>query len=300
MASSTGDRRSYSRRAQYGAFAGYVIAIIGTLLSLMSVLLWAVDPVGFTNLRLAVAEATAPVARLFDVAGDGVSNGDDTVAAWWRAGSQNRALNARVTDLQRKVIRAEGLESENAELRRLLGLTRGELRPVATAQLIGSTASRTRRFALIDAGYNDGVRSGQPVRSADGLVGRTLEVGPSVSRVLLITDQKSVVPARRARDGLPLIVTGRGDALLDVRPLNAASNPLRVGDIIHTSGAGGQYQPRTPIGIVVRLTSDGGLLRLIADPGVVSGVIVEPAANADIVEPPMTPESATPGTAPAP
>lgn len=288
MASSQGERRSYARRAQYGAFAGYVVAVTGALIGLFIAIVWAVDPVGFAQLRLAVAEVTAPVARVAGGAGNGASGLGSGISAWWRAGSQNAQLRADLGQARRQVIRAAALEAENRQLRALLQISRSSPQRVAVANLLSTSASSTRRIALIDAGSGDGVAPGQGVRSADGLVGRTMEVGPSVTRVLLLADPQSIVPARRARDGLSLIVTGRGDELLDVRPLNAAANVLRVGDLVHTSGTGGLFQPNIPVGIIVRLTSDGGLARPLADVGSASGVIIERAADAGIVPPPAS------------
>jgi rod shape-determining protein MreC len=292
MASPGDDRRSYARRAQYGAFVGYVLAITAVVAGLIAALVWRFDPVGFANLRLAVAEITAPAGRVAQSTTGAASGVDDGVYAWWRAGSQNADLRRRLTAAQREIIRARGLEAENRELRALLGISRGDVRPVAVARLLSSSPTSTRRYALLDAGFSDNVRSGQPVRSADGLIGRTLEVGPTVARILLITDRQSVVPARRARDGLATLLTGRGDELLDVRPLNAAGNPLKVGDVLIASGSGGLYQPRTPIGIIVRLTTDGGLARPFAEPGRAIAVIVEPPADGDVAEPPPTVEDA--------
>lgn len=290
MASPSSGRRAYDRRAQYGAFAAYAVAISGVIAGLMSAVIWMVDPVGFSNLRMVAAEATAPVSRVINGGTGSVSSVDDVVAAWWNAGSQNRELRADLTKARRELIRARGLEAENRQLRALLNLTRGEVHPIVTARLLSSSASSTRRYALLDAGYADGVRTGQPVRAADGLIGRTLEVGPSVSRVLLITDSRNVVPARRARDGLAVLVTGRGDDLLDVRPLNAAGNPLKVGDVLLASGSGGLYQARTPVALIVNTTIDGALARPMADPWRAEAVIVEPASDADIDEPPPTDE----------
>ncbi len=296
MASSQGERRSYARRAQYGAFAGYVVAVTGAIIGLFVAIIWAVDPVGFAQLRLTVAEVTAPVARVASGAGNGASGLGDGIAAWWRAGSQNAQLRADLGKARRQVIRAAALEAENRQLRALLNISRTAPQLVAAANLLSTSASSTRRIALIDAGSSDGVAPGQGVRSADGLVGRTMEVGPSVARVLLLADPQSVVPARRARDGLSLIVTGRGDDLLDVRPLNAAGNVLRVGDLVHTSGTGGLFQPNIPVGIIVRLTSDGGLARPLAAVGSASGVIIERAADAGIVAPPVSDTTNADGT----
>lgn len=288
MAPPQAGRHNYARRAQYGAFAGYVAALTGIIAGLLMAIVWAVDPVGFGNLRLIVSEAVAPAGRAINWAGDAVGSVPENVGNWWQAGSQNSTLKAQLAGQRREIIRARALEAENLELRRLLGVVRGEIRPIATASILSSSASSTRRYAIIDAGHSDGVRTGQPVRAADGLIGRTLEVGPSVARVLLISDRRSVVPARRASDGLALIVNGRGDDLLDVRTLQNATVTLKVGDIVVASGSGGLYQPRTPIGRIVRVTRDGALAVAFASPGSASAVIVEPPSVGEVVEPPLT------------
>lgn len=295
MTSANDSHRSYARRTQYSVFAAYVTAVTGALLGLFAAILSVVDPAGFASLRIVAAEATAPVGRGINWVGDAASGAPDAVGAWWMAGSQNRTLRAELATARRQVITAGGLAAENAELRRLLGIIRAGVRPVAVSQILSTTASSTRRHAVIDAGYGDGVRVGQPVRSADGLIGRTLAVGPSVSRVLLITDRQSVLPARRASDGLALLVSGRGDELLDVRPLNAAGNPLKVGDLLHSSGSGGLFQPRTPVGIIIRIVGDGALARPLSDPSSASALVIEPASNAGQDDAPPAPETATDG-----
>jgi rod shape-determining protein MreC len=291
MASPSTGRHSYARRAHYSAFAAYVIAVVGVVVGLVSATIWVVDPVGFANLRIVVGEVAAPVGRAINGTASTMAGADDSIAAWWRAGSQNVTLRTKVERLERENLRASGLEAENRQLRALLAISRGNVRPVATASILSSSAVSTRRFAVIDAGYGDGVRTGQPVRSADGLIGRTLEVGPSVARILLITDGRSIVPARRASDGLAVLITGRGDELLDVRTLNSATITLKVGDILLASGSGGLFQPRTPVARIVGLTRDGATARPIADPAAAAAIIVEPASAADLDEPPPPAES---------
>ena len=65
-----------------------------------------------------------------------------------------------------------------------------------------------------------------PVRSPDGLVGRIIDVGAIASRVLLVSDRTSIVPARLLRSGIPVIAQGRGDGTIDVRPLEVGRNPF--------------------------------------------------------------------------
>ena len=98
-----------------------------------------------------------------------------------------------------------------------------------------------------------------PVRSADGLVGRIIDVGPLASRVLLVSDRASIVPARLLRGGIPVIAQGRGDGTVEVRPLEVGRNPFKPGDLIITSGTGGLYPPRVPVARVVKLKDDGAV-----------------------------------------
>jgi rod shape-determining protein MreC len=289
-------RQSYARRKQYGTFAAYVVAATGALVALLCAIIWAVDPAGFAALRTAANGITAPVARGTGAAVGSVGNIDDEIAAFWRAGSQNAELNRELTAARRELITARALRNENEQLRELLGLVRSRDTEIAAARLLTSTATSARRFAIIDVGSDDGVRPGQPVRSADGLIGRTLDVGSSVSRVMLVSDPQSVIPVRRASDGLAALATGTGSTLIEIRPLNSATNTLRIGDIVLTSGSGGLYQPRTPLAVVIRLTDDGALARPIADPAITDAIIVERAADAGLSLPPA-PEGAAPAPA---
>ena len=127
-----------------------------------------------------------------------------------------------------------------------------------------------------------------PVVSPLGLVGRIVEVGQVSARVLLLTDTESVVPVRRASDGIPAFVTGRADGTVQLRLLTLAMNPLRVGDAFVASGSGGLYWPGTPIAVVASLTHDGAIARVLADPATSEMVVVQPEWNpvADTTLPP--------------
>lgn len=168
------------------------------------------------------------------------------------------------------------MADENRRLKALLKLSETEPKPLGVARLIGSTSSSTRRFALLGAGRAQGVLVGMPVRSELGLVGRVLETGDRTARVLLITDTDSVVPVRRATDGVPAFATGRGDGTLQLRLINIGTNPLKVGDAFVTSGSGGLYWPGTAIAVVTRLTRDGAIARALSDPGSTEFVQIQP------------------------
>ena len=140
-----------------------------------------------------------------------------------------------------------------AGLRRLLGLRDRTADVVATARLVSSTGSSGRRFALLNAGRWQGVMPGMPVTGPDGLIGRVVETGPAVARVLLLTDPESLVPVRRTRDGVPAIAAGRGDGTLDIRSVSTNIRFAR-GELFVTTGTGGLYAPGT---LVARTTGGG-------------------------------------------
>lgn len=132
-----------------------------------------------------------------------------------------------------------------------------------------------------------------PVRSQLGLVGRVLQAGPGNSRVLLVTDT-DLVPVRRAEDDVAAYARGAVTGTLVVRLISLGVNPLRKGDVLVTSGAGGLY--RTGIRVCGRHGTDRGWrarARVISDPAATDYVMVEPIS----VEagPVALPEPAAPG-----
>jgi hypothetical protein len=59
--------------------------------------------------------------------------------------------------------------------------------------------------------------------------------GALASRILLISDRASIVPAKILRGGQPVISQGRGDGTIDLRPLEVGRKPVKGGDIVSTS-----------------------------------------------------------------
>ncbi len=285
-------RPGQSRKAQYSLFVAYVIAVTGAVAGLLLAVLSVVDPVGFAQLRIASQELAAPVARVTRSVTGSISGIDDNVSAYVKAGTQNRRLRQELADTRRKLVATSSLQEENRQLKALLQLQQIDKAALAHGYLLTSTSTSSKRIALLSIGRKVGVAAGQPVRGADGLIGRVLSAGPSVSQVLLLTDVENIVPVRRARDGLPALSTGRGNGYLDVRTLNIANNPFKPGDILVTSGTGGLYPPNIPVAIVVRRQDDGALARPLADPAKVDAVSVLRPYTPDNIEAAPAPAAA--------
>jgi rod shape-determining protein MreC len=284
MAPTSQRRSGHSRRAQYGLFTGYVLAAIGAAVgaALLIVSLW--RPSSFNGLRSAAADTVAPAGEASAATRAGGQGLFDTISGYLAAGSQNAALKKEVELARIRLKEAEAVRQENARLKVLLGFREEQVKPVAVARLVGSSAASTRRFAYLGAGRNQGVGVGMPVRSPRGIVGRVLEVGADSSRVLLLADSESVIPVRRSKDEVVAFAEGRGDGRLRIRLINLGINPLRKGDVFVTSGAGGYYRPGIAVAILQQVTEDGGIAAVISDPAGTDFVAVDPIWQPEAVK----------------
>jgi len=282
-------RPGWSRRAQYGLFFSFLAVIAGIIVGLILLVISLVAPQDFARLRGAALDVTGPIAgALHEVtatAGGLITGADD----YWDAARQNGKLKRERKAMLQRMIEAKAILQENRELKATLQLREHARDTVATGRIVGSSFNSPRRFAILSAGAGDGVREGMPVRSADGLVGRIIDVGHLSSRVLLVSDRTSIVPAQLLRNGLPVIAQGHGDGTVDVRPLEVGRNPFKPGDIVMTSGTGGLYPPLVPLARVVKLKDDGAIALPLADPAHTSFAIVEPPFEPAAIEAPAAP-----------
>jgi rod shape-determining protein MreC len=267
MAPPANRRSGFSRRAQYGLFFGYVLAVAGVLLAIFLLIISAVDPRGFSALRGLALDATSPataggrsVIRFFGGMGE-------SVGAYFNAASKNAAMRQEIEVARQKLIETRATEYENRRLKQLLGVAEESEQRVATARVIGSSFDALYQYATLAAGSGSGVQVGMPVRGPEGLIGRVLDSGRFASRILLVTDGSSNVPVVLVRDGTPAIATGRGDGAMDLKTLEVGENPFRRGDLLVTSGTGGIYPPNIPVGVVVALAGDSAIARPLASPG---------------------------------
>jgi len=275
MAASAGPRPGWSRRAQYSLFFSFLALIAGILVGVFLLVLSLVAPARYETVRGAALDITGPIASSLHAV-TATAKGLVTGAGdYWDAASQNGELRRERDAMRRQIIQAKAIVQENRQLKTTLRLREGQRNAIAVGRLVGSSFSSPRRFAILSVGSSDGVRTGMPVRSPDGLVGRVVDVGALASRVLLVSDRANIVPARLLRGGIPVISQGRGDGTIDVRPLEVGRNPFKRGDIIITSGTGGLYPPLVPIARIVKLDDDGAVAIPLADPANTSFAMVE-------------------------
>ncbi len=119
----------------------------------------------------------------------------------------------------------------------------------ATGRVIADARGPFVRSALINLGREDGLRIGYAVINGDGLVGRTVDAGESVARVLLLNDLNSRIPVLVGPAGVRGLASGDNSAelQLDFLPDGAA---LYAGDEVYTSGSDGVLPRGLRVGVV--------------------------------------------------
>lgn len=288
MAPPANRRSSYSRRAQYTTFLSYSAGVLGAVVGIALVIISLVNPQAFSTLRSVASDAVAPAGKATAEGRAMGRNAWANVTGFLQSQGANARLRRQLAEAKIRLVQADATRAENARLKALMGLTDQSEKPIAFARLTGSTGASSRRFAILGAGRDKGVEQGMPVRSEKGLVGRILEVGASSARVMLITDSESVVPVRRATDGVPAFAQGSGDGTLRIRLINLGINPLKKGDVLVTSGSGGLYRPGTPIAIISEVVRDGAIGRVLSNPSDSDYVRVERAWAAAAPPPPAS------------
>ena len=194
------------------------------------------------------------------------------------ARSRAERLQEENRELRQRVIQSEFARQENDSLRRLLDYVDGPRFPKSydpvVAEVIGKPPSTFTQAVVIAAGTDNGVRVGDPVVTADGLVGLVTRVANGSARVQLLTDQDAAVSAVDLRTGARgIVLHARGTRETLVLDFVRKQDEIREGDEIVTAGwrAGGLsslYPKGIPIGEV---TSFG-----LTDTDVFQQVQVEP------------------------
>lgn len=166
-----------------------------------------------------------------------------------------RQINAGLMDensqLQTQIIQLQQQLSEAQVLYALLDFARAkpENEYVACA-VIGRDPSPFLNYIIIDHGSDSGLRHGMPVVTEQGLVGRIDAVTAGAARVQLITDPGSAVNVRLKSAQTEVLLTGSltGDISLEMIPQDTS---IVIGDLVLTSGLGGNYPSDILIGQLV-------------------------------------------------
>jgi rod shape-determining protein MreC len=162
----------------------------------------------------------------------------------------NDQLEAEVSRLQSQIIELQQQNSELQVLSALLDFARTHSEnEYITAAVIGRDISPFLHYVIINRGSDDGLRRGMPIVSSQGLVGRVAAVTADGARVQLINDPDTAINVRIQPSGAEGLLQGSitGDITVEAIPQDAN---IQTGDLVLTSGLGGNFPPDMLIGQV--------------------------------------------------
>ena len=168
---------------------------------------------------------------------------------------QNAKLQAENANLQAQIVELQQQLNEYRILAALLDFARAHPEhQYLGATVIGRDISPFLHYVIINRGSDDGLRRGMPVVTQNGLAGRVTQVTAKSARVKLITDPSIKVNVRVQPSRSEAVLTGSltGDISLEQIPQDAKVNP---GDLILTSGLGGNYPPNIIVGQITGVRS---------------------------------------------
>ncbi len=227
-------------------------------------LVWRIDSPRVERFRAQVTEMVVPNMEWAMVPVTGTINLFRNFQSYRRLAEQNRELRSELRQMQAWKEAALQLEQENA---RLLDLNNVRLDPrltYVTGVVMADSGSPFRQSVLLNVGARDGIMDGWAAMDGIGLVGRISGTGDTTSRVILLTDAASSIPAVIQPSGQTALI--RGDNT--VAPVvDFLENPdlVRPGDRVVSSGDGGVFPAGLLIGQVAAAPSGRLRVRLAAD-----------------------------------
>lgn len=226
---------------------------------------------GLTTSAVAIEEAVSAITGVVRGSGQAVAN----LPA---LGRENKALREQNENLQR----------DNARLHELLAAYQqqvalaprlDEYARAVEARVIGFPPENGIQSVTIDKGTREGVSRDDGVLSANGVVGRVVEAGPFTSKVTLLTDFTSTIPAIVQRGRYWGVAKGNQSSV--VLEYVSQDAPLRIGDKVVT-GEARSFHSGALIGTIVQIErGDSSLyqtavVKPVADFSTLDRVVVVP------------------------
>ncbi|MEQ8507215.1 MAG: rod shape-determining protein MreC [Rhodospirillales bacterium] len=250
---------SFSRVAQPIRNFAQRFAYIGLVAAAFALMMLAkVDTILVERARTHMTDAVAPILDVISRPIDTLNRGVDEIHAMKNLYDENARLREERLRLMHWKSVAEKLESENRILKEQLNVIPEREASFVTARVIADTGGAFSQSVIVNAGARDGVRKGQAAVTADGLVGRVIDVGSRSARVLLLTDINAKIPVLIDPTRTRAIMAGanKSKPRLTWLPPGAV---VAVGDSIVTSGHAGVFPPGLRVGQVTAV-GEGGLI----------------------------------------
>src|SRR6201996_7313399 len=160
------------------------------------------------RVRYSMSVVVEPVYRLAGLPAAGMRTLSVAFADRRLLTEENQRLREDLLLANAKLNRMSAVAQQNERLKELLDTQHSLELHVQMARVIGVDLGAYRYRMVINVGTRDGVKSGQPVIDAHGVMGQVIDVLPNSSVVMLVTDPDHALPVMIERTGLRTIAYG--------------------------------------------------------------------------------------------
>jgi rod shape-determining protein MreC len=258
------DRREGLGRRAESRVTLLTLIFVSILLLLSS--LYSAEASVFRKARETVMDAAAPALEMFSGPINYIQKTVGDVRDYINVMKQNQALREENAELRQWMNEALALRETVAAYEALSAYHAPPGVHPINAVVIGESNDVYSHSMLVNAGGTDGVKRGQAVIDATGLVGRIVDVGQNAARVLLLTDVQSRAPVYIEGADVEGLLVGRTKARPAIS-FTESSEPVifKPGQRVLTSGAGGVLPRGIPIGVVAAESEGEAIVELYAN-----------------------------------
>ncbi len=209
-----------------------------------------------TQIRSLLNTAVSPLFYAASLPESLIARASEQLTSQQQLLSENTQLKERLLQQDAQLLLLEFLQQENNKLRALMGSAPVVQGQRLIAEVLAVYSHPFSHQVVINKGSNDGVSVHQPIIDEKGVVGQIISVGPTSSRVLLISDNTHAISVRAERTGIRTVAEGLGQwDLLRVIHLPLSSD-IREGDRLLASGFDGRFPEGYPVAEVVEVIRD--------------------------------------------
>ena len=169
---------------------------------------------------------------------------------------ENSRLHKEKLETSARLQRFNALQAENRRLRALMESSARVADRVLVSEIMAVDLDPLRHRIVINKGTVHGAYRGQPLLDANGIVGQITHASPVSSEAVLISDASHAVPVEVNRNGLRTIAVGTGDANKLSLPFLPNNADIVSGDLLISSGLGGNFPPGYPVGSITQVSPD--------------------------------------------
>jgi rod shape-determining protein MreC len=169
----------------------------------------------------------------------------------------NVRLRNRVAELEESNLQYREALVASGHLQQIAAMRDEFEIPMLPSEVVGLDVMPWFRSVLVDRGGSHGVRAGNPVITAEGVVGLVTATSRHAAKTMLLLDRQSAIDGIVQRSRARGIVRGRGTDQLAFEFVIRGGD-VKLGDVVITSGLGGVYPKGLRVGEVVELLDPGG------------------------------------------